>query len=260
MELSLADVQLSPGSQGRLRTQLERIIAGRQLTAVFQPVIELDTGATVGFEALARGPAGSDLERPDQLFAAARQTGLLRKLDTACRTAAVDRARLAGGGRPWTLFLNVEPETLDGGPFGEPDLPFGAVLELTERELAARPAELLATVARVRECGWGVALDDVGADPASLALLPLVQPDVIKLDLRLIQDRPDASITAIMHAVQAEAERFGATSSPKALRRPNTCRRLGPLAPRSARAGCSDGPVSCPAARLLRPSGVRPAR
>nr|MDQ3342471.1 EAL domain-containing protein [Actinomycetota bacterium] len=41
--------------------------------------------------------------------------------------------------------------------------------------------------ARLREAGWGIALDDVGAEPASLALLPFVQPDVVKLDLRLVQ-------------------------------------------------------------------------
>jgi EAL domain-containing protein (putative c-di-GMP-specific phosphodiesterase class I) len=115
---------------------------------------------------------------------------------------------------PYTLFVNVEPETLDGDPLAAPellaDLPFRVVVELTERELTSRPAELLQTVDRVRQAGWGIALDDVGADPASLALLPLLAPDVIKLDLRLVQDRPDAEIAAVMHAVSAEAERSGA--------------------------------------------------
>jgi EAL domain-containing protein (putative c-di-GMP-specific phosphodiesterase class I) len=209
LQVALTTVQLPSGNRARFRSQLQAMIAGRALRTVFQPVMELDTGVIVGFEALARGPAGSDLERPDRLFAAARHAGLLRELDTACRTAALDCAGIVGYNRPWTLFLNVEPETLDGGPFGEPDLPFAVVLELTERALTARPAELLQTVTRVREAGWGVALDDVGADPASLALLPLLQPDIIKLDLRLIQDRPDGAIAAIMHAVNAEAERSG---------------------------------------------------
>ena len=38
--------------------------------------------------------------------------------------------------------------------------------------------------------GRGIALDDVGADVRSLALLPFIEPDVIKLDLGLVQDRP----------------------------------------------------------------------
>ena len=56
-----------------------------------------------------------------------------------------------------------------------------------------RPAELLAAVERLRARGWGVALDDVGADHRSLALMPFVRPDVIKLDLRLVQANSDAA-------------------------------------------------------------------
>ena len=53
------------------------------------------------------------------------------------------------------------------------------MLELTERALFAHPAELMRTVRAARDLGWGIALDDVGADPASLAMLPFVAPDVI---------------------------------------------------------------------------------
>jgi len=84
-----------------------------------------------------------------------------------------------------------------------------SVVELTERALAARPAELLQAVARTRERGWGIALDDVGAVPESLALLPMLRPDVIKLDLRLVQQRASADIAAVMNAVNAEAGRSG---------------------------------------------------
>jgi diguanylate cyclase (GGDEF)-like protein/PAS domain S-box-containing protein len=84
------------------------------------------------------------------------------------------------------------------------------VLEITERALATRPAELLRTVDRVRALGWGVALDDVGADAASLAFMPLLRPDVVKLDLSLVQQRPSPVIAEIMNAVNDYAERTGA--------------------------------------------------
>ena len=58
---------------------------------MFQPIVELDTGRVVAYEALARGPEGP-LERPDLLFAAARTAGRLAELDEACRAAAF-RAR-----------------------------------------------------------------------------------------------------------------------------------------------------------------------
>ena len=78
------------------------------------------------------------------------------------------------------MFVNVEPEVLDAAPArrpaghrrAAPRASCGVVIEITERALAARPAELLRTVERVRELGWGLALDDVGADAMSLAFLP----------------------------------------------------------------------------------------
>ncbi len=193
------------------------VLLGAGVRSVFQPIVELDTGDVVAYEALARGPVGP-LERPDRLFAAARAEGLLAQLDEACRAAAFRGAVASGLLAPLTLFVNVEPEVLDSAPLDELlAIAEGApgdlrvVVEITERALAARPAELLRTVARVRELGWGVALDDVGADAMSLAFMPLLQPDVVKLDLRLVQERPGAAVAEIMHAVNAYAQASGAT-------------------------------------------------
>ncbi len=184
---------------------------------VLQPIVDLDTGAVVAYEALARGPRGTALEMPSDLFDAARAHGLLGELAGACRRAALRGAVDAGLLAPLTLFVNVEPEVLDAAPLAELHaLAEGApgdlrvVVELTERALAARPAELLRTVERVRSLGWGVALDDVGAEAMSLALMPLLRPDVVKLDLRLVQDRPGPAVAQIMNAVNAYAEESGA--------------------------------------------------
>lgn len=193
---------------------LDRILAERRVRSVYQPLVHLDTGNVVAYEALARGPEGSALERPDLLFAAARRARRVTDLDVACRVAAVRGAREARLSSPYRLFVNVEPEALEGWrpemvAAATGDVPVTVIVELTERALAARPAELLQTVARIRELGWGVALDDVGAVPASLALLPMLRPDVIKLDLRLVQDQPTAAIASVINAVHAEAERSG---------------------------------------------------
>ncbi len=204
------------GSATATRTDawtLAEVLATGGVTSVLQPIVHLDTGAVAAYEALARGPRGS-LHRPDALFAAAREQGLLAELDDACRWSAFSAAALVA---PHTVFVNVEPEVLGSAPLdglrtladaapGRPRI----VLEITERALAARPAELLCTVERVRELGWGIALDDVGAETASLAFMALLAPDVVKLDLRLVQDRPSAGAAEVMHAVNAYAERSGA--------------------------------------------------
>jgi len=207
------DVDLIPESP---ESALETALAPGGIRSVFQPIVELDTGRVVAYEALARGPQGP-LERPDLLFAAARSVGRLAELDELCRAAAFRGAVEQGLLAPLTVFVNVEPEVLDSAPLddllaiaeGAPrDLRI--VLEITERALAARPAELLRTVERVRSLGWAVAVDDVGADSMSLAFLPLLSPDVIKLDLSLVQERPGPAIAEIMNAVNAHAERTGA--------------------------------------------------
>ncbi|MGY1843328.1 EAL domain-containing protein [Modestobacter sp. SYSU DS0875] len=192
------------------------VLRDSAVTSVFQPIVELDTGRVVAYEALARGPVGP-LHAPDALFAAARAEGRLVELDHACRTSALRGAVRAGLLAPLTVFVNVEPDAVDEAPLtalidradqvpGE----LRVVLEITERALAARPAELLRTVARVRELGWAIALDDVGADSLSLAFMPLLRPDVVKLDLRLVQERPGPAIAEIMNAVNAYAESTGA--------------------------------------------------
>jgi hypothetical protein len=124
----------------------------------------------------------------------------------------------AGLGRSAALFLNCEPSAI-GTPC--PDVhaeiwdravaELDLVLEITERALTDRPADLYREVADHRAAGRGIALDDIGADVRSLALLPLIEPDVIKLDLRLVQDRPSTDQAAIVSAVAAERERIGAS-------------------------------------------------
>ncbi len=198
-------------------TSIQALIATRAVRSVYQPIIELDGGRPVAYEALARGPARSAFEAPGRLFGDAARAGLLPELDLLCRTAAVEGA-LAGGLRPpQTLFLNVEPSTLgraDGLEETARVLASGrlrVIVELTERALAARPAEVLAAVAWLRSHGCGIALDDVGVDQRSLALMPFIEPDVIKLDMSVIQaTKTSLQQARVLNAVAAEAERSGA--------------------------------------------------
>jgi EAL domain-containing protein (putative c-di-GMP-specific phosphodiesterase class I) len=183
----------------------------------FQPVVSLDTLAPVAYEALSRPPRGSAFGSVQELFDHARSTGQLPELDRACWKASTTAAVRYGFGTPFSVLVNIEPESFGaglalsgGGAAGAPAGPVAVVprvIELTERALLAAPGELPAMIDRVRALGHAIALDDLGADPASLALLPLIDPDVVKLDLRLIQERPDSEVARIMSALNTHLAR-----------------------------------------------------
>ena len=127
---------------------LRRALAGNGVRALFQPVVRLDNGDVVAYEALVRGPVGSSLERPDRLFAVARQEGLLAELDWACRAAAWRAVEAADVPRGRTILVNVEPEVLGLGtpPWAEELMTKAGshlrlFVEITERALPyARPS------------------------------------------------------------------------------------------------------------------------
>src|SRR4051794_34749875 len=87
------------------------LIEEGSLRTVFQPIVDLETRATIGYEALARGPRGSTLEGAAALFGAAARVGVLSELDRACRRTALENAEAAGLSPSLLLFLNAEPAT-----------------------------------------------------------------------------------------------------------------------------------------------------
>jgi EAL domain-containing protein (putative c-di-GMP-specific phosphodiesterase class I) len=188
--------------------------------ASYQPVVELGTCQVIGYEALARWPAYPDADVTD-VFGTASTRGLLGSLDWACRLAAIEGAVDAGLRAPYRLFVNIEPTS---GVSTEHSVRerlrdirrravegFVVVAELTERSLLADPATLLSVVADARRLGCEIALDDVGADPGSLAMLEFVAPDIIKLDRALVQNTLTAADGRTVAAVSAYIEATGAT-------------------------------------------------
>jgi EAL domain-containing protein (putative c-di-GMP-specific phosphodiesterase class I) len=196
---------------------LADLLAGGGPRAVYQPIVTLPERRVVAYEALARGPVGSPLEMPGALFSTAAREGLLGDLELTCRAAAMRGALDGGLGRSAALFLNTEPDLLDT-PVPAHDVPvvrraereLQLVAEITERRIADRPAELLHAVTELRRRGWGLALDDVGADWRSVALMSFLRPDVVKLDMRVVQEPFGADAAAVVRAVRAYAQASGA--------------------------------------------------
>ena len=88
--------------------QLGQVLAGRELAIVFQPIFGFREGVVVGHEALVRGPEGSLVESPGDLFAAATAEGRSVELNIVC-IQEVLRA-FARKALPGALFLNASPQ------------------------------------------------------------------------------------------------------------------------------------------------------
>lgn len=169
-----------------------------------------------------RGPADSPMASPMALLDAVTDPADFATLDALVRISALE-ALVARGARGHTVFLNVEPRGLGAALSDEladcyqsaiaraRGLGIDAVVEITERALLHDPATLLRFAEDLRSAGIGLALDDVGATPESLAFLPLLRPDVVKLDLRLVREHGSVEIAQLANAVHAYSEDTGAS-------------------------------------------------
>jgi EAL domain-containing protein (putative c-di-GMP-specific phosphodiesterase class I) len=197
--------------------QFERILRERDLRIVFQPIVHLPSDTVVGYEALVRGPEGSALSSAGALLAAAKRAGRLVELDWAARSRACRAALDAGLDADQLLLLNIEPIALDSEcpPDLWPDIErafarFRIVLEVTERSVDRDPGTLLDGIERRRPMVAGIALDDVGPSPATLAMLPLAAPSLIKIDGSMIGSVPNEELARVLNTVHGQADRTGA--------------------------------------------------
>src|SRR5262245_1575340 len=88
------------------------LLRERAIDSAFQPIVRIDDGEIVGYEALARGPVDSPWNSPEALFTEAYRTGRAVELDRICRLGAARSFLAAGMPESIVLFINVEPMTL----------------------------------------------------------------------------------------------------------------------------------------------------
>ncbi|MEI2703193.1 MAG: diguanylate cyclase [Baekduia sp.] len=191
--------------------ELGDVLAGGTITCELEPVVRLSDGSIAGYEALARGPEGSALHTPMRLRACAEAAGRLEQLDWACRRAAVAAAESAGLPDGTTLYVNVTTATLGDLPdAGEAGDRFDIVLDVAIDDVEAGAADAVRGAARWQARGGRIAVDDVGAGTHALGLLPLMSPDVVKLDLTRIHKHAPSERARLAAAVAALGDRTGA--------------------------------------------------
>lgn len=187
--------------------------------SVYQPIVDLDSGATVAHEALLRATAadGSEISA-GELFSSAIEADLLHPLDRVGRESAIrDAAAWLGDSQ---LFVNFLPSSIY-----RPEIclattmaacathavdPSQLVFEVVESDRVDSMEHLVDVVGYYRDNGSRIALDDVGEGYGTLSALARLRPDVVKVDMGLVQALPDPTAMAVVKAVVAIAHDIGA--------------------------------------------------
>lgn len=203
-------VQAAIDAQERAdRALIEETIRSGSHRAVFQPIVDLVTNRTVGYEALTRFDDGT---RPDLQFARARRAGLGHELELV----TIQRSLQESCALPSDAYVSVnvsasflvESTALQAILRSFVDRP--VVLEITEHEeIEDYDAVRLALLGLGTNVS--LAIDDVGSGYASLRHLLRLAPRIVKLDMEWTEsmESEDNYIGAIV-ALTAMAERMGA--------------------------------------------------
>ena len=176
--------------------EITRIITNRELSPVFQGIVDLDARALLGYEALIRGPANTSLHSPLTLFETANRCGCLSELEFACREVSV--AQFVRLNLPGKVFINVSPMSLldeqhrDGiarrilDETGLP--PSRIVIELSEQYPLDDYELIRNATLHYREMGFEIAIDDLGAGYAGLRIWAEIRPEYVKIDRHFIEN------------------------------------------------------------------------
>ncbi|PLP56211.1 GGDEF-domain containing protein [Mesorhizobium loti] len=202
----------------RIEQALRRAVSAGEVEPHFQPIVDLGTRRTIGFEALARwsdpdlGPVS-----PAVFIPIAEERGIIGPLSQLVLRKATEAAR----GWPGDLFLsfNLSPSQLVDQNTGLHILsildrtgfdPRRLEIEITETGLMNDPISAEKIVEDLRRVGIRVSLDDFGTGQSSLGRLREFNFDKLKIDRAfvssILEDRPSEHI---IRAILAMCEGLG---------------------------------------------------
>jgi diguanylate cyclase (GGDEF)-like protein len=202
-----------------LELELSDAITAGQLDLVYQPIVDLHTGAVHSVEALVRWhhPQLGRLS-PDAFLPAAEATGLMPALDRWVLGRACAQARVWHAVRPdLVVNVNVSAAYLGSGTLTS-DVqsvldatglsPHRLTIEVTETAILADLEAAARTLSMLRHLGVRVALDDFGVGYSSLSHLHRLPIDIIKVDRSFVRDVADNAAGSIIDLIIALGRRL----------------------------------------------------
>jgi len=180
--------------QGKLigdRAGLEARYASavEKLWIAMQPILSWRNRTVYGYESLLRTDEPT-LRNPIDFIETAERLGRTTELGRTIRRRIADQ--MAEAPPSVTVFVNLHPSDLVDEELCSGDgalAPFASrvVLEVTERAALEQVPGLSAGVIRLREIGYRIALDDLGAGYAGLSSFAVLEPEIVKVDMSLVR-------------------------------------------------------------------------
>lgn len=174
--------------------ELRKIIDQELIVPFYQPIYSFWQKKVFGLEVLSRPRTQSILANPELLFKAALQFGLYPDLELLAWRKAIGPIAPQLQGKK--LFLNCNPYLIEGPKFlkvrsifEENQIrPQDVVLELTERSAISDFKAFYDCLKHYKECGFKIAVDDVGGGYASLEAIVEIHPEVVKIDRHIVNE------------------------------------------------------------------------
>ena len=182
-----------------LTTRLRRAVEQKHWVLHWQPIVDLDSGATTGLEALIRWrePNGG-IVPPGEFIPIAEELGLIEAIgDWVIDELAHQRKIWEAQGIDTRLGFNLSPRQLWSGRLAEKLIdklsaagvnPHDVVVEITESTAMADPDRTQKVLADLHAWGLSLAIDDFGTGYSSLARLKHLPVDILKIDRSFIHD------------------------------------------------------------------------
>lgn len=188
-----ADMKLTEDEEMQYKEELQKIISERNITVLFQPIINLKNDDIIGHEAFCRGPQGSELENPFVLFRVARRTGFVLELDQICREKVLSIARQQK--EDMLLFINIWPESLEDPNFQSERFlnyvmkdPGSIIFEIGGLETPLSFEIHQKALRYFQKKGFRIAVDNVGGGQVmGLGIIAEIRPAYVKLDISLMR-------------------------------------------------------------------------
>lgn len=171
-----------------LEASFDRML--QTLWVAYQPIVSFPGKELFGYEALLRS-AEPSLPHPAAVLDAAERLDCLDILGRTIRNKAA--TPFLASPNEATLFVNLHVTDLSDPMLTNPDAPLShvasqVVLEITERSSLEEVWDVRGRLAQLREMGYRIAVDDLGAGYAGLASFTLLEPEIVKLDMSLVRD------------------------------------------------------------------------